>query len=171
MAKHSKEDREVATLAQASKRTERNQAAVHINLAPDTEVSNRPEDLALACKPLQPGIPEDDKDVARLRANLRKMDYEGLLDVPWHHEEPEWLQEIRRPRKQTRRSLRQRRNPIRMKIQSQFRIQVVSGKSSSRGHPVRIRPSQGRSQLGIHHKSTGRWRNELDLRRSCRKRT
>jgi hypothetical protein len=94
MAKRSKEDREAAMPAPATKRTKGNHAAVHNNPALDTEVSDRPEDLALACKHLQPGIPEDDKAIARLRANMRKMDCEGLLDVPWHPEEPAWLQEI-----------------------------------------------------------------------------
>jgi hypothetical protein len=94
MAKHSKEDREAVMPSWSSKRTKGKQVAVHNKPALDIELFNGPADLALACKPLRPGILEDDKDVAWLRENLRKMDCEGLLEVPWHHEEPEWLQEI-----------------------------------------------------------------------------
>jgi hypothetical protein len=94
MVKHSKEEREVATPSRYSKRTKGNQAASRRRPSLNTKESDGPEELALACKPLRVGILKDDKGVARLRANLRKMDCAQLLDVPWYHEEPAWLQEI-----------------------------------------------------------------------------
>jgi hypothetical protein len=89
-----KEDKEMATLVQASKRAKGNKVPLQNKPASDTEVSDKPEDLAFNCKPLWPQILEDEKELARLRTNLRKMDCEGLFKVLWHHEEPEWLQEI-----------------------------------------------------------------------------
>jgi hypothetical protein len=87
-------ERKVAMPSRSSKRTKGNQAITSKRPSPDTEESDGPAKLALACKPLRVGIPEDDKRVARLRANLRKMDCAGLLDISWHHEEPVWLQEV-----------------------------------------------------------------------------
>jgi hypothetical protein len=89
-----KEEKEMAMPVWASKRAKGNKVPPQNKPASDTEVSNKPEDLAFACKPLWPGILEDEKELARLRTNLRKMDCKGLLEVPWHHEDPEWVQEI-----------------------------------------------------------------------------
>jgi hypothetical protein len=79
-----KEDKEMAMPVRASKRAKGNKVPPQ----------NKQADLVFAGKPLRPGILEDEKELAQLRTNLRKMDCEGLLEVPWHHEEPEWLQEI-----------------------------------------------------------------------------
>jgi hypothetical protein len=89
-----KPEGEVATPSRSSKRTKGNQAITHKRPSLYTEGSDGPAELALACKPLRVGIPEDDKGLARLRANLQKMDCAGLLNILWHHEEPAWLQEI-----------------------------------------------------------------------------
>jgi hypothetical protein len=89
-----KAEKEMAMPAWASKRAKGNKVLSQNKSASDTEVSNKPEDIAFACKPLRPGIPENEKELARLRTNVRNMECEGLLEVPWHHEEPEWLQEI-----------------------------------------------------------------------------
>jgi hypothetical protein len=85
---------EAATPTQSSKRTKKSNAVKCKRPLPESEGSDGPVELALACKPLKVGILEDAKKVDRLRANLEKMGCAGLLDVSWQHEEPAWLQEI-----------------------------------------------------------------------------
>jgi hypothetical protein len=89
-----KREREGAMPTRSSKRTKKSNAVKRKRLSPESEGSDGPVELALACKPLKVGILEDAKKVDRLRANLEKMGCAGLLDVSWQHEEPAWLQEI-----------------------------------------------------------------------------
>jgi hypothetical protein len=86
-----KGEKEAATPVGASKRTKGSKVPIKNNPASDKEGSDKPEDLAFVCKPLRPVILEDEKEEARLRANLEKMGCEGLLDFPWNHEEEKWL--------------------------------------------------------------------------------
>jgi hypothetical protein len=74
-----KQEHKVATPSRSSKRTKGSHAVKCKRLSPDTEGSDGQAKLALACKPLRVGIPEEDKEVDRLRANLKKMGCAGLV--------------------------------------------------------------------------------------------
>jgi hypothetical protein len=89
-----KAEKEAAEPTWASKRTKRNPAPPQDNPALDTKVSDKPKDLAIVCKPLQPVILEDAKEKAQLKANLEKIGCKCLLDFQSGHEEEKRLKEI-----------------------------------------------------------------------------
>jgi hypothetical protein len=63
-------------------------------LTPEGETSQRLAKVPFACKIIRVTIPEDPDLLKGLRANLKTMGCEGLLDVAWHQKELAWLQEI-----------------------------------------------------------------------------
>jgi hypothetical protein len=64
------------------------------NPAPPELAPIKPADLPFVCKDIRPGVPEDAKQKAWLKANLEKMGCGGLMGIQWGHNEKHWLKEV-----------------------------------------------------------------------------
>jgi hypothetical protein len=73
----------------ASKRGKGNMALANVVPEPAEMVV-----LAYVSWVIKPGVPEDEKEKAQLRADLDKMGCGGLMEFNWGHEDKHWLEEI-----------------------------------------------------------------------------